>query len=83
MRIITSSIIYYRVSFLSIPSLTFCGVQQSHHEAVDSQIQQQILDHLQQIIWYLKRRQSIMTTPMQENALVAVVMKGKLVAFMA
>ena len=43
--------------------LTFCCVQQRHHEAVDSQLQQQILDHLQQIIRDLHRRQSVMTTP--------------------
>lgn len=48
-------------------TLTFCSVQQSHHEAVNSQIQQQILDHLQQIIWDLQGRQSLMTTPGRET----------------
>lgn len=52
---------------LTESSLTFCSVQQSHHEAVNSQLQQQILDHLQQIIWDLQSRQSIVTTPGRET----------------
>lgn len=44
-------------------SLTLGGVQQSHHEAVNSQIQQQVLDHLQQIVGDLQGRQSLMTGP--------------------
>lgn len=48
---------------LSAARLTFCGVQQRHHEAVDSQVQQQVWDHLQEIVWDLQGRKCFMTAP--------------------
>lgn len=47
--------------------LTFCGVQQSYHQAVNSQLQQQVLDDLKQIIGDLQSRKRLVTSPWKSH----------------